>query len=99
MNGISITCAEVQAAAVQLNNLNSQMNEALLDMKREMNALEGGWISDAGETIRARFNAFANRFETQRMTISAYARFLEQTAESYDSLENTINSNASGMQE
>jgi uncharacterized protein YukE len=99
MNGISITCAEVQAAAVQLNNLNSQMNEALLDMKREMNALEGGWISDAGENYPRPLQCFCQPFETQRMTISAYAKFLEQTAESYDSLENTINSNASGMQE
>jgi uncharacterized protein YukE len=99
MNGIHISIAEVSAASEQLNTLNGQMNEALLAMKRDMNSLEGGWISEAGETIRTRFNAFANRFENQRQVISAYARFLALTAESYDSLEAAISANASGMAE
>lgn len=99
MNGISISLAEVSAAAQQISTLNAQMNEALLEMKREMNSLEGGWISEAGETIRTRFNAFANRFETQRITISNYARYLEQVVSSYDTLEGAISANASGMQE
>lgn len=98
MNGISISLDEVAAAAEKLNTLNSQMNESLLAMKRYMNSLEAGWISDAGETIRTRFNTFANRFEVQRQVIAAYARFLSLTAESYAGLETAINANASDMQ-
>ena len=55
-------------------------------------------ISDGGEAIRAKFNVFATRFETEKETIDSYAAFLDRTAESYDTLETTITSNAQSMQ-
>ena len=67
-------------------------------MKKEMNLLIGTWISDGGEEIRSRFNMFASRFEKQKEYIDSYARFLDLTVASYDSLESTIAGNASGMQ-
>lgn len=98
MANIQISLQEVTDTANRIRSLNNLMHEELSDMKKEMNLLGGAWISDASETIRSQFNLFANRFERQKETIDEYAKFLDLTASSYDSLETTINSNASNMQ-
>ncbi len=74
------------------------MYELLMNMKKEMDNTNISWISEAGETIRSRFNQFAARFDRQKEIIDTYAKFLDMTVSSYDTLETTINSNASGMQ-
>lgn len=99
MNGISISLQEVSDAAAKISSLNQQIYDHLQDMKQQMNALDGTWVSDAGETIRTKFNTASNRFEEQKSVIDAYVRFLELTVSSYDSLETAIQTNASGMQE
>jgi hypothetical protein len=73
------------------------MYEQLMEMKKEMTDTNVSWISESGETIRSRFNQFASRFDTEKETIDSYARFLDLTVQSYDSLETSINSNASGI--
>ena len=74
------------------------MYEQLSLMKKDMNDTNASWISDAGETIRSRFNQFANRFDRQKEQIDSYAKFLDQTVDHYNTLESTIHSNASSMQ-
>lgn len=98
MDQIKISLAEVSECASRIRTQNQSMYEILNEMKKEMNHLNVSWLSDSGDTIRNRFNQFSNRFETQKETIDSYARFLDMTVLSYDTLENTINSNASGIQ-
>jgi len=98
MSTLKISLSEVSETAARIRTLNQQMFDQLTEMKREMNGTNVAWISDAAETIRSRFNTFAARFETEKETIDSYARFLDLTVQSYDSLETTINSNASGIQ-
>lgn len=98
MAELKITLAQVSECAGQIRSCNQQMFEYLNQMKKEMNDTAASWISDGGQEIRSRFNQFAGRFDTQKETIDSYARFLDRTVESYDSLETTITSNASGMQ-
>lgn len=98
MNRINISLAEVSDCASRIRSNNQQMYEQLNHMKKEMNSTNASWLSEAGETIRARFNQFAARFDIQKEIIDSYAKFLDMTVSSYDSLESTINSNASGMQ-
>lgn len=98
MASIKISLQEVSDTASKIYNLNQLMYEELMEMKKEMNALNGTWISDGSEEIRERFNLFANRFEKQKDTIDQYAKFLDLTVSSYDTLETTITGNASGMQ-
>lgn len=74
------------------------MFDLLIRMKNDMNETNVSWISDGGETIRARFNQFAARFDNQKETIDSYAKFLDMTVSSYDSLETTITSNAESIQ-
>lgn len=98
MAEIKISLDEVSQAAKRLRVLNASMYEELNSMKTEMNALNADWISDASQEIRSHFNLFAHRFENERERIEEYAGFLDLTVESYEALESSIASNASGMQ-
>lgn len=98
MANIQISLQEVQDTANQLRSLNMLMDEELNAMKSEMNRLDSSWISDGSLEIRNKFNLFSARFEKQKETINQYAKFLDLAVSSYDTLETTITSNASGMQ-
>lgn len=98
MANIQISLQEVQDTANQLRLLNMLMDEELNAMKSEMNRLDSSWISDGSLEIRNKFNLFSSRFEKQKETINQYAKFLDLAVSSYDTLETTITSNASGMQ-
>ena len=98
MANIQISLQEAQDTANQLRSLNMLMDEELNAMKSEMNRLVSSWISDGSLEIRNKFNLFSSRFEKQKETINQYAKFLDLAVSSYDTLETTITSNASGMQ-
>lgn len=98
MATIHISLQEVQDTANQLRSLNMLMDEELNTMKSEMNRLDSSWISDGSLEIRNKFDLFSSRFEKQKETINQYAKFLDLAVSSYDTLETTITSNASGMQ-
>lgn len=98
MSEIRISLQEVKDTADKLRTLNEEMLEELTNMEKEMNSLEGTWISDGSEEIRSRFAMFAKRFIDEKEKIDEYARFLDLTVSSYATLESTITSNASGMQ-
>ena len=95
MNELKITTAEVRNCAQQLRRLNVSLDDVLTRAKSEMRALSGVWQSDGSETIRQRFEQFSQKFDEEKETVEEYARFLDLTAESYDSLESTITDNAS----
>ncbi len=98
MANIQISLQEVSDTVNKLRTLNQMMDDELNEMKREMNLLDGTWISDGSSEIRNKFNLFSNRFEKQKETIHQYAKFLDLAVSSYDTLETTITSNASSMQ-
>ncbi|MEG0163907.1 pore-forming ESAT-6 family protein [Anaerorhabdus sp.] len=97
MDDIKISLNEVSECVGQLRNLGNQIYDHLQLIKKEMDSLNGSWISESGETIRGKFTIFSNRFVQQREVIQSYATFLDLTVSSYDSLENTINANASNF--
>lgn len=98
MEELHISLGQVSKCAQKIRMFNQEMLDTLTRMRQEMNSTSASWISEGGETIRSRFNQFAARFDTQKQLIDTYAAFLDRTVESYDSLETTITSNASGMQ-
>ena len=98
MSTIQISLNEVSDASVRIKQLNELMYDALSEMKREMDQLNGSWISEAGQQIIARFHLFASRFGKHKSVIDSYVNFLQLTVSSYDSLESTITSNASSIQ-
>ena len=98
MTGIRISLDEVSQAAAAIRRLNESMYENVTAMRREMERLDGTWISRGSSEIRERFMLFSKRFEQQREVIESYADFLDMTVLSYDTLETTIQSNASDLQ-
>ena len=98
MDNLKISLGQVSDCAARIRSCNNEMFEDLTRIRKEMNNTNSTWISDGGEAIRSRFNQFAARFEQQKEIIDTYARFLDRTVESYDSLETTITGNAQGIQ-
>ena len=97
-NQIKITMPEVSNTATQMRSLNAELDDVLKHISNMMNELSGVWDSEGAETIVARFRNFANRFVVESETIEDYCKFLDLTAQTYDSLESTITANASNME-
>ncbi|MBR3357649.1 MAG: WXG100 family type VII secretion target [Solobacterium sp.] len=98
MAGIRISLDEVSQAAAAIRRLNGSIYESVTAMRREMEKLDGTWISRGSSEIRERFMLFSRRFEEQKEVIESYADFLDMTVLSYETLETTIQSNASDLQ-
>ena len=98
MDNLKISLGQVSDCAVKIRSCNNEMFEDLSRIRKEMDNTSVSWMSDGAEAIRSRFNQFASRFEQHKELIDTYARFLDRTVESYDSLETTITSNAQGIQ-
>ncbi len=97
MDNIKISLAEVSNCSQLIRTINQRMYEQLQMIKKDINELNSTWISESAETIRSKFNMFANRFDMQKETIDSYSKFLDLTVSSYDSLETSINANASNF--
>ena len=69
-------------------------SEKLADINKTMNDLESTWRSDAATDIRAAMNALKPRFEEHKTVVESYAKFLVNTAQSYDVTETSIQNNA-----
>lgn len=96
--GISISLSEVSRTAGTIRTLNNNLTAQLNDIKTQMNNLSATWQSDASETIRTNFNSMANQqFENYRRIIESYAKFLDDTVSTYDSVETAINNNANAF--
>ncbi|MBP3398317.1 MAG: pore-forming ESAT-6 family protein [Erysipelotrichaceae bacterium] len=97
MERISIDLGAVRDAARMIRSRNEMLYDLLNQMKRQMNELSGVWISEGSEVIRSRFQSFSLQFDVQKDIIERYAVFLDNTVNSYDSMESTITSNASSF--
>jgi WXG100 family type VII secretion target len=87
----------VSKTASTIHTLNESLSAKLEEIKKEMNALEASWQSDASTTIRGKFNALAPRFEEYREVVKSYKTFLDVTVTNYDNTETKINNNASAF--
>lgn len=98
MSEIKITVDDVILCANEIRKYNNKLDEVLSFVKKTMNDLNAVWESDASKTLQERFNQFALRFIDESEEIENYARYLDYTASSYDSLETTLNNNASSFE-
>lgn len=98
MDNIKITMPEVSNTSAAIRNFNVQLDDILSSCLQAMNELSSIWQSEGAETIIDRFKKFSNRFTLESDTIEEYCKFLDLTAQSYDSVESTITSNASSFE-
>ena len=95
--GINISLGEVSATAASVRSINASLANTLAQIKTQMNNTAQSWQSEAGTTIRDRFNALAPQFEQYREVVDNYAKFLDVTVTNYNATENSINSAASSF--
>lgn len=98
VEGISISLAEVNAAANTIRTLNTSLTTDLSNIKAEITGLSESWQSDASSTIQGKINAMQTKFDEYQKVIESYAKFLNETVASYQQTENAINTNASSFQ-
>ena len=98
MEQLKISLPEVSATASQIRHCNSQLDETLSQINRLMNDLNSVWLSNGEEALLTCFQMFSQKFISESEVIENYARFLDDTVSSYDSLESTIVANASNFE-
>ncbi len=96
-DSIKISTQVLTDTAQKVRNCNTAMDEKLADINKNMNDLEATWKSDAASDIRAAMNALKPKFEQYKNVIESYAKFLVNTAQSYETTESAIQSNASAF--
>lgn len=94
MSQIKITLPEVSSMATALRNYNKSLDDTLSYALRTMNELNSSWHSLGADRIMANFNKFSKVFLDESQTIEEYAKFLDFTVSTYDSIESTISLNA-----
>ena len=98
MEQLKISLPEVSQTASQIRHCNNQLDDTLSHVSKLMNELNSVWLSNGEEALLARFQNFAQKFISESEIIENYARFLDETVSSYDSLESTIVANASNFE-
>ena len=96
-DSIKISTQVLTDTAQKVRNCNTAMDEKLADINKNMNDLEATWKSDAATDIRAAMNALKPKFEQYRNVIESYAKFLVNTAQSYETTEGAVQGNASAF--
>ena len=91
---IQISTQVLLDTAEKVRTINSTLDIKLADINKSMNDLEATWKSDAASDIRAAMNAMKPRFEEYKNVVESYAKFLVNTAQSYESTESAIQTNA-----
>lgn len=97
IDGINITLEQVSATSAQIKKLNTELDMKLDEIRKEMDALESTWQSEAASTIRANFTKSALKFPEYKKIIDSYATFLDKTVEAYTQTETAINNNANAF--
>lgn len=96
---LSISFTEVRQKAINIRNQNKALRDALDKFQRTINSLEGKYISDAATKIQEKANALTSKFTKYEEDIAAYATFLDKTVQTWETLEGTLQQNASSLYE
>ena len=91
---IKVSTQVLLDTAEKVRTINTTMDGKLADINKTKNDLESTWRSDAATDIRAAMNALKPRFEEYKTVVESYAKFLVNTAQSYDVTETSIQNNA-----
>lgn len=94
---LSISFDDVRAKAGRIRDLNRTLREKLNEFQRTVTSLDGKYISDTSTTIREKASALTPKFSKYEEDISAYAAFLDKVALTYQSMEGSLQANASTL--
>lgn len=91
---VNVNTQTLRSTADRMNSLNAQLDDKLAEINRRMNETEADWESEGATVIRQAMNNLKPRFERYKNVVSEYEKFLRETAQSYESTESAIKSNA-----
>lgn len=94
---IDINTQTLIDTATKVNSINNDLDDKLKEINRKMNDLEQHWMSDAASDIRAAMNSLQPRFEQYKNIVTEYEKFLRNTAASYESTEQAVQTNANAF--
>lgn len=94
---IEIQSQVLRDTAGEVRTCNNTMDSKLADINAAMNALEATWKSDAATDIRAAMNALKPRFEQYKAVLESYAKFLDTTAQNYETTEGSVQNTAAAF--
>lgn len=95
--GIKVSTQVLTETAGKIRTINANMDSKLANINEKMNGLQNTWQSAAADDIRAAMNAMKPRFEEYKRVVESYAKFLDTTAQSYETTETTAQNNASAF--
>lgn len=98
MDTLTITLADVTRTAAFIRNQNEQLTNCLHEIHGYMNQLSNDWQSPAGESIRMRFHTMLPVFDNYKSIVESYAKFLDQTVTTYQTMEAQLHANAESFQ-
>lgn len=98
MEQMMITMSDISGCASSMRTQNTSMRLNLDEIHTIMNQLATYWQSPAAETLRARFQAMLPVFDNYKIIIDHYAKFLDQTVETYQTMEQKLNAHAESFQ-
>ena len=90
MAQIKVNSAVMREKAGNLRSASNTIQSFTADMLNEMEGLRAYWEGEAGENLVNRFKGLSDNFEEIYSTVTKYAEFLEQAADTYDATEQAI---------
>lgn len=97
IDGIQVSTQILLDTSQKVRSINTVLDTKLADINKSMNDLEATWKSDAASEIRTNMNAMKPRFEEYKNVVESYCKFLDTTAQSYETTETAVQSNASAF--
>lgn len=94
MADIKISTQVLTDTAARVRQINATLTGKLDEINQTMQNLQSTWRSDAAEDIRSAMLAMKPRFEQYNGVVESYAKFLVNTAQSYETTEQTVQSDA-----
>lgn len=94
IDGIEVSTQVLIDTSQKVRSINNALDARLADINKAMNDLQATWQSTAANDIRANMNALKPRFQEYKDVVESYCKFLDTTAQSYESTEQAIKANA-----
>ena len=91
---MEVNSVELRNAAEELRKHLNGMKTANDDATNNINGTAGSWESTAAENLRGRYTSLSGKFEDFYNAVEKYATFLDNTAESYEQADKSIEQKA-----
>lgn len=97
IEGMQVDSVELAKAAASLREQVNNMQATLDEATQTINGTAASWESAAAENLRSRYDSLKSKFSDFYQAITNYAKFLDNTAASYESADKKIEERANEL--